>query len=56
MENYFKGIITSLGEKPNREGLLNTPKRAAAAIQFLTQGYQQSLEKIVNSALFIRKK
>jgi GTP cyclohydrolase I len=52
MENYFKKIITSLGEDPNREGLLNTPKRAAAAIKFLTQGYQQSLEKIVNDALF----
>lgn len=52
MESLFKKIIEQLGEDPNREGLKDTPKRAAKAIQFLTHGYQQSLETIVNNALF----
>ncbi|MBU2711474.1 GTP cyclohydrolase I FolE [Zooshikella harenae] len=50
-ENY-RTIIASLGEDPNREGLLDTPKRAAKAMQFLTQGYHQELESIVNGAIF----
>jgi GTP cyclohydrolase I len=52
MQEHFKKIIESLGEDPNREGLRDTPKRAAKAMQFLTQGYQQSIEEIVNGALF----
>ncbi len=52
MEEYFKKIITAVGEDISRDGLKNTPKRAAAALEFLTQGYQQSVEKIVNGALF----
>lgn len=52
MEHHFQAIIQALGEDPHREGLKNTPKRAAKSLQFLTQGYQQSLEKIVNGALF----
>src|SRR3990167_5254476 len=52
METQFKKIIELLGEDLNRDGLKDTPKRAAAALQFLTQGYQQSLKQIVNGALF----
>src|SRR3990167_9542353 len=52
METYFKQIIQSLGENPEREGLKNTPKRAAKAWEFLTQGYHQSIDKTVNGALF----
>ena len=52
MQEYFKKIIEKLGEDPNREGLRDTPKRAAKAMEFLTQGYQQSADKIVNGALF----
>lgn len=52
METYFKKIIETLGEDITREGLKDTPKRAATAFQFLTQGYGQSVEKIVNSAIF----
>lgn len=52
MQEYYKKIITALGEDLSRPGLKNTPERAAKAMQFLTQGYEQSLEKIVNGALF----
>lgn len=52
MENYFKKIIAALGEDVNRPGLADTPKRAATALQFLTHGYQISVEEIVNGALF----
>jgi GTP cyclohydrolase I len=52
MQEHFKKIIAALGEDPNREGLRDTPKRAATAMEFLTQGYKQSVETIVNGALF----
>ncbi len=52
MEQHFKNIITDLGEDLQRSGLKDTPKRAATAIRFLTQGYQLSIEEIVNGALF----
>jgi len=52
MESYFKNIIQAIGEDVNREGLRDTPKRAAKAFEFLTHGYHQSVEQIVNGALF----
>jgi GTP cyclohydrolase I len=52
MEQAFAKIIQSVGEDLNRDGLRDTPKRAAKAFEFLTQGYRQSLEDIVNNALF----
>lgn len=52
MQEQFKKIIENLGEDPNREGLRDTPKRAAIAMEFLTNGYKQSVDEIVNGALF----
>jgi GTP cyclohydrolase I len=52
MQDNFKEIIKAIGENPEREGLRDTPKRAATAMAFLTQGYAQSVESIVNGALF----
>jgi len=52
MQEYFKKIIETIGEDTQRQGLKNTPKRAAEAFQFLTHGYQQSLETIINDAVF----
>ncbi|WP_038142023.1 GTP cyclohydrolase I FolE [Thiothrix lacustris] len=48
----YAELITSIGEDINRDGLQKTPERAAKAFSFLTQGYQQSLEDIVNGAVF----
>jgi len=48
----FQRIITGLGEDINREGLADTPMRAAKAMQYITKGYDQSLETIVNEAVF----
>jgi GTP cyclohydrolase I len=52
MQEYFKKIIEATGEDPTREGLKDTPKRAAEAMKFITQGYTHSIEEIVNGALF----
>jgi GTP cyclohydrolase I len=52
MEKHFQKIIEEIGEDVNRDGLKDTPKRAATALKFLTQGYEQSVESIVNGALF----
>ncbi len=52
MMDAVRTMLESVGEDPEREGLLKTPKRVAEAMQFLTQGYNQSLEKIVNGAIF----
>ncbi|MBW6391546.1 GTP cyclohydrolase I FolE [Billgrantia antri] len=52
LANFYRQIIIELGEDPDREGLRDTPKRAAKAMQFLTRGYSQTLEEIINGAVF----
>src|SRR5690554_3185075 len=52
LAGHYHAIIDGLGEDPAREGLQNTPMRAAKAMQFLTQGYQQDLNNLVNNAVF----
>ncbi|MDA0788890.1 MAG: GTP cyclohydrolase I FolE [Proteobacteria bacterium] len=52
MKEQFKSIIEQIGEDPTRQGLRDTPARAAKAMEFLTRGYSQTLEQVVNDALF----
>ena len=52
LDHHFTQIITGLGEDVEREGLVKTPYRAARAMEFLTQGYHQSLDELVNDAMF----
>jgi len=52
LSKLFEGIIRGVGEDPGREGLLKTPDRAARAFQYLTRGYTQSLDEVVNKAIF----
>ena len=52
LSGHYRAIISGLGEDPGREGLQDTPMRAAKAMQFLTRGYQQDLGDLVNNAVF----
>ena len=48
-------VLRMLGEDPSREGLVDTPERYEKAMKFLTRGYAESLEQIVNRAVFTVK-
>ncbi|XP_023011515.1 GTP cyclohydrolase punch isoform X1 [Leptinotarsa decemlineata] len=52
MSRSYKLLLASLGENPERQGLLKTPERAAKAMLFFTKGYDQSLEEVLNDAIF----
>ncbi len=52
MEDNWARIIEAIGEDLERPGLVDTPKRAAKAFEFLTRGYHQSVDEVVNNALF----
>lgn len=52
MEELYKQIISEIGENVEREGLKDTPKRAAKAMSFLTSGYTRTLDDVVNNAIF----
>jgi GTP cyclohydrolase I len=52
MTDRFSDIITLLGEDVNREGLVKTPERAAKALYFLTRGYRQNIDELINEAVF----
>lgn len=52
MSRSYRMLLSSLGEDPERQGLLKTPERAAKAMLFFTKGYDQSLEEALNGAVF----
>jgi GTP cyclohydrolase I len=51
-EDHVRALLRTIGEDPDREGLLKTPERVTRALQFLTKGYQEDPSAILNSALF----
>ncbi|MFO7446347.1 MAG: GTP cyclohydrolase I FolE [Ignavibacteriaceae bacterium] len=55
VQKIVSDLLTQLGEDPKREGLLNTPKRVAKAYEFLTSGYGQKIEDVLNNAIFHEK-
>jgi GTP cyclohydrolase I len=52
MEQAVRTLLLGLGEDPDREGLLDTPKRVVKALKYLTSGYHQSLDELLNGAVF----
>ena len=52
MEEYYKNLLKLIGEDVNRDGLKSTPKRAAKAFQYLTKGYHENVDSVVNNAIF----
>ena len=52
MEESYLKILQEIGEDPDRNGLKDTPKRAAKAMQFLMQGYSMDIDEVINNALF----
>ena len=52
LEIIVKQLLENLGENPQRHGLTDTPKRVAKSLAFLTKGYQQDIDELLNGALF----
>ena len=52
MQEIVRNMLLAIGEDPSREGLLKTPERVEKSMKFLTRGYSQNLDDIVNGALF----
>src|SRR5207244_1176735 len=52
LTKVYRELLEAIGEDSTRQGLVQTPARAARALEFLTQGYRQSVEEIVNNAIF----
>jgi len=55
LQNIITELLQVIGENPEREGLLNTPKRVAKAYEFLTAGYHKKIETVMNNAIFNEK-
>jgi len=55
MEVLIYELLKEIGEDPRREGLLKTPERVARAWHFLTRGYEQDIETVINGAVFEEK-
>lgn len=52
VEAMYRDVLTFIGEDPDREGLLRTPRRVVEALKFLTRGYEQNVETLLNGAIF----
>ena len=52
MQDLVRNLLAELGEDPDREGLLNTPRRVEKAMRFLTSGYAADIDQVLNNALF----
>jgi len=55
IEKAVKDILESIGENPDREGLIHTPRRVAKAWEYFTSGYEQDIKKVLNGAVFKEK-
>lgn len=55
IEELVRELLTAMGEDPDREGLIDTPKRVAKSLEFLTSGYRDDLQRLINSACFEQK-
>src|SRR5689334_3121409 len=52
MQDLIRQLLANLGEDPSREGLLETPRRVAKSLAFLTSGYTVDIDAVINNALF----
>lgn len=52
LKGHYEEVLRKIGEDPNREGLLKTPERVAKSMQFLTKGYDQDPDELIQQAIF----
>ncbi len=52
MQDIVRALLRALGEDPEREGLIETPRRVEQSLQFLTSGYRTDIDAVINGALF----
>jgi GTP cyclohydrolase IA len=52
MQDLIRQLLANLGEDPSRDGLLETPRRVAKSLEFLTSGYKVDIDAVINNALF----
>jgi len=55
LEDLIRDLLKQIGEDPNREGLLKTPRRVAKAYEYLTSGYRQDIKEVLNGAVYDEK-